>query len=171
MTDWEARAIREADRADKAEALLVPIEWWYCVWCEVKYPYTDGPDTLKAHSTVCPSHPGNIRADKAEAALAGKYGFEAAGMVIAAQEERDAARADLALAIEGFNSSVAFERARVADMMAQRDAALKDAKALAQAGHHGVLCATPLALAASGCTCGWTAALAAHKEATNDDAL
>jgi len=34
------------------------------------------------------------RADAAEAALAGKYGFEAAGMVIAAQEERDAAEQD-----------------------------------------------------------------------------
>jgi hypothetical protein len=53
----------ERERADEAEALLHPIEWWYCVWCEVKYPYDDGPDTLKAHSATCEKHPANIAAN------------------------------------------------------------------------------------------------------------
>jgi len=77
------------------------------------------------------------RADKAEAALA------------ECQEWRDKWK----LAVDEMTPALA--KARF------------DAKALAEAGSHSVYCATPFALYASGdCTCGWSAALAAHEEAT-----
>jgi ribulose kinase len=53
-----------------------------------------------------------------------------------AEEQRaraDKAEAALALAAYGFNSSVEYERAKVADMMRQRDAARTDAERLAEA--------------------------------------
>jgi len=81
--EWPCDAIREADRADAAQVVLfesqaaliregmerdaaraelaalhaVNIEWWVCAWCDARFPYSDGPDTLKAHSATCPSHP------------------------------------------------------------------------------------------------------------------
>lgn len=64
---------RERDEAEaalaEAHALLVPIEWWYCVWCEVKYPYTDDVDVLKTHSAQCEKHPAIQQRDKLAEAL------------------------------------------------------------------------------------------------------
>ena len=57
----------EAALAD-ANALLVPIEWWYCVWCETKYPYTDDVEVLKTHSAKCEKHPAIAQRDAAAAA-------------------------------------------------------------------------------------------------------
>ena len=69
-------ALNEHKRADKAEAelgeanaLLVPIEWWYCVWCETKYPFTDDVDVLKTHSANCEKHPAVQQRDRLAEAL------------------------------------------------------------------------------------------------------
>jgi hypothetical protein len=70
---------RRLDEADEMEKQLHPIEWWYCVWCETKFPYDDGPDTLKAHSAICEKHPANIaRAKDAREAAVGRAVQEAA---------------------------------------------------------------------------------------------
>jgi hypothetical protein len=130
---------------DKAEAALadlnaVTIEWWVCAWCDARFPYTDGPDTLKAHSTVCPSHPGNIRADKAEATL------------------------------RGATDALLYERDKVADMLAQRDAARGDAERLAEALGPFVSFAIRTGRSNEAIVREADAALTAHKEATSDGA-
>ena len=43
--------------------------WWYCVWCETKYPYSDTVDVLKSHSAKCEAHPGNAHAKALAEAL------------------------------------------------------------------------------------------------------
>ena len=67
VMDERDAAIRERD---DALAQLHPIEWWLCVWCETKFPYDDGPDTLKAHSAICEKHPANVNLKEHAADLA-----------------------------------------------------------------------------------------------------
>ena len=66
---WPCDAELLRRERDEALAQLKPIEWWYCVWCETKYPYTDSVDALKDHSRVCEAHPGNAHAKALAEAL------------------------------------------------------------------------------------------------------
>jgi len=105
--------------------------------------------------------------DKAEAALA-KYRSRAESWEHMSEREAQAIqRADKAEAALASLLANGPEERIWLEYKHERDAARADAKALAEAGSHSVYCATPFALYASGdCTCGWSAALAAHEEAT-----